>query len=108
LESQVAPEAMILSGCFGWAKKEIVELAMGRKKALSVSRGFEALHDPLASSGRLVRILRPIVEAFVLAMFDTGHDLALCGAIRAEFVGDHERAAKTLGFYAALSKGGVG
>jgi hypothetical protein len=55
-----------------------------------VSRGFEALHDPLASSGRLVRILRPIVEAFVLAMFDTGHDLALCGAIRAEFVGDHD------------------
>ena len=29
-----------------------------------MSRGFEALHDPLASSGRLVRILRPIVEAF--------------------------------------------
>ena len=23
-------------------------------------------------------------------MFDTGHDLALCGAIRAEFVGDHD------------------
>src|ERR1019366_2284520 len=76
LESQVAPEAMILSGCFGWAKKEIVELAMGRKKSLSLSRGFEALHDPLASSGRLVRILRPIVKAFVLAMFDAGHDRA--------------------------------
>jgi hypothetical protein len=30
-----------------------------------------------------VRILRPIVEAFVLTMFDTGHDLALCAAIRA-------------------------
>jgi hypothetical protein len=72
-----------LSGCFGWAKKEIVDLAMGCKKSLSVARGFEALHDPLASSGRLVRILRPIVEDFVLTMFDTGHDLALCAAIRA-------------------------
>ena len=64
--------------------------AMGRKKSLSVSRGFEALHDPVASSDRLVRILRPIVEAFVLTMSDTGHDLALCAAIRAELVGDHD------------------
>jgi len=51
---------------------------------------LKRFHDPLASSGRLVRILRPIVEAFVLAMFDTRHDFALCGAIRAEFVGDHD------------------
>jgi len=49
---------------------------MGRKKSLSLSRGFEALHDPLASSGRLVRILCPIVETFVLAMLDAGHDRA--------------------------------
>ena len=26
----------------------------------------------------------------MLAMFDTRHDFALCGAIRAEFVGDHD------------------
>ena len=44
----------------------------------------------LASSGGLVRILRPSVEVFVLAMFDARHDLALCRSIRAEFVGDHD------------------
>jgi hypothetical protein len=54
-----------------------------------VSRGFETLHDPLASSGWLVRIPRPIVEAFVVTMFDTGHDLALCRYIGAEFISDH-------------------
>jgi len=31
---------------------------------------FETLHDPLASPRRLMRILGPIVESFVLAMFD--------------------------------------
>ena len=81
---------MILSGCFGWTKKEIVDLAMGRKKSLSVSRGFEVLHDPLTSSGWLVRIFCAIVEAFVLAMFDAGHGLALCRAASTEFVGDHD------------------
>jgi hypothetical protein len=29
LESQIAPEAMIVSGCFGGTKKEIVELTRG-------------------------------------------------------------------------------
>ena len=44
---------------------------------------------PIASSSRrLVRILCPIVEAFMLAVLDAGHDLPLGGSVAAQFVGD--------------------
>ena len=31
-----------------------------------------------------------VVEAFVRAMFDAGHDLALCRTVGAELIGDHD------------------
>lgn len=34
-------------------------------------------------------ILRPVVQALVRAMLDTGHDLSLCGVVGSELVGDH-------------------
>jgi hypothetical protein len=63
-----------------WAAGEHVgDLIMAGEKPLHLPRRLEPLHDPLSSPGRPVGILRPIVEAFVLPMLDTGHDLALGG-----------------------------
>jgi hypothetical protein len=39
---------------------------------------------------RLVRVLRPVVQAFVLAVLDTGHHLPLGGPVARELVGDHD------------------
>jgi hypothetical protein len=36
-----------------------------------------------------VGILRPIVQAFVGAMLDTGHDLPLCGIVGPKHIRDH-------------------
>ena len=35
-------------------------------------------------------ILRPVVQVFVRAMLDAGHDIALCRAIGSQLVGDHD------------------
>ena len=35
-------------------------------------------------------ILRPVVQAFVRAMLDAGHDIALCRALGSQLVGDHD------------------
>src|SRR5262245_47461943 len=40
-----------------------------REEPLGVARGLEPLHVPLPLAGALMRILRPIVEIPVLAMF---------------------------------------
>src|SRR4051795_1314912 len=42
--------------------EEIVDPVMGGEEALGLARRLEPLHLPLASAGRLVRILRPVVE----------------------------------------------
>ena len=54
-----------------------------------LGRRLEALHLPLPSSRRLVRVFRSVVEALVPAVLDTGHQLLLRGAVAAELVGDH-------------------
>jgi hypothetical protein len=70
---------------------------MAGKKPLHLPRRLEPLHDPLSSPGRLVGILRPIVEAFVLPMLDTGHDLALGGSAAAQLVSNqHPRRSRLL------------
>ena len=67
--------------CLGWAADENVgDLIMGGKKPLHLPRRLEPLHDPIASSRRLVGILRSVIEAFVL-LLDATHDLALGGRI---------------------------
>jgi hypothetical protein len=57
--------------------EEVVDLIMSREEPLCLTGGFEPLHLPFASSGRLVRILGPVVEAFVPAMLDPGHQRLL-------------------------------
>src|ERR1700752_2314463 len=61
---------------------------MGGKQALHLPRRLEPLHDPLASPGRLMRILCPVVEALVLPVLNAGYNLPLGGAIAAQLVGD--------------------
>src|SRR3954463_9281765 len=72
----------------GAAGEDVGDLIVGGEKPLHLPRRLEALHDPLSSSGRLVGILRPVVEAFVLAMLDARHDLPLGGTVAAQLVGD--------------------
>ena len=82
----------------GWASGEnISDLIMDGKEPLHLPRRLEAFHDPLSSSGRLVGIFRPVVEAFVLAVLDTRHDLTLGGTVAAQLVGDqHTRRSSLL------------
>src|SRR6202000_2940366 len=56
---------------------------------LQASRRSKALHRPLASSQRQVRVLGPVVEALVRAMLDRGDDLAPGCGIEAELAGNH-------------------
>ena len=67
----------------GVASENVGDLIMDGKKSLHLPWRLEALHDPLSSSRRLVRILCPIVEAFMLAVLDAGHDLPLGGSVAA-------------------------
>src|SRR3954447_17741984 len=70
------------------AGENVGDLIMGGKKPLHLPRRLESLHDPLSSSARLMGILRPVIEAFVLAVLDARHDLTLGGTVAAQLVGD--------------------
>jgi hypothetical protein len=59
------------------------DLVMGGKEALNLPRRLEPLHDPLTSSGRLMGVFGPVIEAFVLPMLDPGHDLPLGSSVAA-------------------------
>ena len=61
---------------------------IGGEKPLGVARGLEPLHAPLPLAGRLVGVLRAIIEIPVLAMFYPWKDLALGGSVALEFIGD--------------------
>ena len=48
------------------------DLVISGKEALNVPRRLEPLHDPLSSSGRLMGVFGPVIEALVLPMLDHG------------------------------------
>jgi hypothetical protein len=75
-----------------------------------MSLRFEALHNPLSSPDRLVRILRPIIQPFVGVMLDTQHDLSPCCAIGSQLIGDDHTGhpSLTLQELAPQSLGGLG
>jgi hypothetical protein len=52
------------------------ETTIGCEEALGVSWGFEPLHAPLPLAGRLVGVLRTIIEIPVLMVFHPGEHLA--------------------------------
>jgi hypothetical protein len=54
---------------------------IGREKALGLARGFEPLHASLPLAGRLVGVLRPVIEIAMLAMFHARKYLLLGGSI---------------------------
>src|SRR5882757_730753 len=86
----LGPIAAMIGGVGGGGTAEkIGDLVMGGEEALSLSGRFEQLHDPLPSSGRLVTVFRPVVQALVLPMFDPGHDRPLRRTIACQLVGDH-------------------
>src|SRR5438874_12701948 len=59
------------------AGEHIGDLIMGGEEALNLPRRLEPLHDPLSSSGRLMGVFGPVIEALVLPMLDPGHDFPL-------------------------------
>src|SRR5438093_2811290 len=70
---------------------------MGGKEALNLPRRLEPLHDPLSSSGRLMGVFGPVIEALVLPMLDPGHDLPLGSGVALQLVSDkHTRCAPLL------------
>ena len=88
------PGGAVVAGAAG---EEVGDLIMDGKEPLHLPRRLEAFHDPLSSSGRLVGIFRPVVEAFVLAVLDAGHDLPLGCGIATQLVGNqHTRRAALL------------
>src|SRR5918997_610515 len=50
--------------------EEVADLVVGREEALRLPGRLEALHLPFSSPRRLVRVLRPVVEALVPAALD--------------------------------------
>src|SRR6202045_3817512 len=66
------------------AGENVGDLVMSGKEALNVPRR----HDPLSSSGRLMGVFRPVIEALVLPMLDPGHDLPLGSGVALQLVGD--------------------
>jgi IS1 family transposase len=83
--------------CLGWAAGENVgNLIVGGEKPLHLTRRLEALHDPLSSARRLVGILRSVIEAFVLAPLDAGHDHPLGSRIAFQLVGDQHTGLSSL------------
>src|SRR5712671_4615553 len=59
------------------AGENVRDLVMGGKEALNLPRRLEPLHDPLSSSGRLMGVFGPVIEALMLPMLAPGHDLPL-------------------------------
>jgi hypothetical protein len=81
--------AKLRGGVLLWAAGEHVgDLIMDGKKPLHLPGRLEPLHDPLSSSRRLMGILRPVVEAFVLSVRDAGHDLSRGRGAVAQLIGN--------------------
>jgi len=62
---------------------------IGGEEALGVARRLEPLHTLLSLTGRLVGVLRPIVEIPLLTMCHLWEDLPLGGSITLQFIGDN-------------------
>src|SRR5258705_13698155 len=70
---------------------------MGGKEALNLPGRLEPLHDPLTSSGLLMGVFGPVIEALVLPMLDPGHNLPLGSSVAPQLVGDeHPRGSALL------------
>ncbi len=68
--------------------EEICDLIVNGQESLDLSRPFKTFHDPLSSPCWLVGVLRPIVDALVLAVFEFHAHALARRAVRSELVGD--------------------
>src|SRR5215813_3462253 len=97
VKAWVAAEPEVCGGVVVSAAGENVgDLVMSGKEALNLPRRLEPLHDPLSSSGRLMGVFGPVIEALVLPMLDPGHDLPLGNGVASQFVGDEHTRCSTL------------
>ena len=82
--------AMVCGGqVFPVKKKEIGNLAVSWDETLTLARGSESHHTSLASSHGEMRILGPIIEAFVRAVLNARHQLRFGGRIGTQLVRYH-------------------
>ena len=65
--------------------------AIRRQKPLSMPRGFEPLHAILPMARRPVRVLTPVIEVAILAVFHAGQHLALGCTVALQLIGDKAR-----------------
>jgi hypothetical protein len=69
--------------------EQVGDQIMDGEEALKLECRLEAFHDLLSSSYQLMRILRPVIQVLVRAMFDTRHYLASGCPVRTKLIGDH-------------------
>jgi hypothetical protein len=70
--------------------EEICDLIMDGQESSRLSLGLEPFHDPLPSSPRLIHVIRPVVQALVLAVFELQPQIAARYAIQSQPVRDHD------------------
>lgn len=72
------------------APKVIGNRTEGRKKALSMSRGFKATHGALPLSHRLVRVFCSILQAFVLSMLYASEQFSFRCSVTGQLVSNDD------------------
>ena len=70
--------------------EQVGDLIMDGQETLGLAPRLEALHDPFSPPRRLMRILRPIVQALVLAMLDAKLHFPSRRGIGLELICDHD------------------
>ena len=66
----------------------LTDWSEGRQEALGMAGGFEPSRRAFTLTCRLMRVLRAVVEAAVLTVFDARQDLTFGGAIAGKLVSD--------------------
>jgi hypothetical protein len=85
-------DAVVFDGLIFRAGKieEICDLIMDGQESSRLSLGLELFHGPLQSSPRLIRVIRSVVQPFVLAVFELQPHIAARFAIQSQPVRDHD------------------
>lgn len=78
--------------------KEVGDRTADGNETLKLSRGFEALHDPLSPPDRLMGVFCPIVQSLVRGMLDAWHHLPLGCTVGSQLVSDHHSRRTSLSF----------
>ena len=88
------PDFAIDTGCqlMSAGTEVAVDEGVGGEEVLGLPGRFEALHLPLSSSRRTMRVLGPIIQISALSVLDARKQLTLSDAVAAQLVGhNHPR-----------------